>query len=456
MILDLGLRIWDCEPRIAQRREAAALLCFQSAIRKPKSEIRKGISLMEVLISMFVLLFGLMGVAAIFPVGNHYVIEGEKHDLGQLLAQNAFEEIIARGMLRPEVWLYADVDVTVGSPSVPTVTGGIEVIQPNGATSPGFFNISSTLAPDSGSGHAWVIDPMSSASAIVGSSQHLDLWPLLPSNRAFNPWIGTGLEGIRWPVRRITLPIPDPNTGGSQPLTFSVAETIFSLRDDLAVEMPDRDDTPSVQLWRTADIDINGNPNNTPNDPNDDTLLSRQYQGNYTWLATIVPETEQGHEGLQPAMRQGYPYEVSVAVFRKRVPTPSPETERLLQAEMLPGGELVMYDGTIDDVDKSLDGIKSGSWVAVMGVNQTSGAFMLKWYRLLALDEETITQTEAGYQIQSNTASNLVMRRAMLHGPDWPQDNNSMLNLRVAILPGVISVVTREMVLESDSLWSGN
>src|SRR5688572_8247857 len=33
---------------------------------------RPGISLLEVLISMFVLLFGLMGVAAVFPVGNHF------------------------------------------------------------------------------------------------------------------------------------------------------------------------------------------------------------------------------------------------------------------------------------------------------------------------------------------------------------------------------------------------
>ena len=54
---------------------------------------RAGISLVEILISMFVLLFGLWGVAAIFPVGNHYVIEAEKFDLGGNLAQNAFEEL---------------------------------------------------------------------------------------------------------------------------------------------------------------------------------------------------------------------------------------------------------------------------------------------------------------------------------------------------------------------------
>mgnify|MGYP001411790992 CR=1 FL=1 len=52
-----------------------------------------GISLIEILISMFVLLFGLLGVASIFPVGSHYMNEGEKFDLSSALAQNAFEEM---------------------------------------------------------------------------------------------------------------------------------------------------------------------------------------------------------------------------------------------------------------------------------------------------------------------------------------------------------------------------
>ena len=58
---------------------------------------RTGISLIEILISMFVLLFGLMGVAAIFPVGSHYTVEGEKFDFGSNLARNAFEELRTRG-----------------------------------------------------------------------------------------------------------------------------------------------------------------------------------------------------------------------------------------------------------------------------------------------------------------------------------------------------------------------
>lgn len=415
---------------------------------------RRGISLMEVLISMFVMLFGLMGVAAIFPVGNYYVVEGEKHDLGSLLAANAFEELQVRGMLRPERWLYAGTSV-----SVLTDRGTNEVIQPTdpnaspNARYPGLYNIRPGGLSGPGPGHAWVIDPMSSANAIAGTP-HLDAWPQLfelngtLSDPPENPWNSNSssyvpgtveIEGERWPVRRITLP-----QAGGIPLTSQVAEVIFRLRDDLAVEMPERDDVPSIQRWSTADL------NNTPNDPNDDTLLSRQYQGNFSWLATVVPSTREALLGLQPASRGTYLYEVSVAVFYKRVPTPAAETERLINAEMIGTGELAIYAtgaNAIEIVDAAVEEIRPSNWIAVMGVNQTTGTFMLKWYRLLALDDETHTQNLF-------FAGTSQVRYAMLMGPDWPL--GSYENLRVAILPGIASVVTREMVLEQDSMWNAN
>lgn len=264
MIADLGFRIWDLSLRPWRGHGSASIHNPQSAIRNLKSPPR-GISLMEVLISMFVLLFGLMGVAAIFPVGNHYVIEGEKYDLGQLMAENAFEELQARGILRPELWWYSD-----DAGEVNTVTGTTLFIQPSGAANPGYFNAD----PIQGSGHAFVIDPLGTAN---GAEVHFPSEADIKSN--LSPWnpppSGPSISGTLWPVRRMTLPIPDPNNPGfPQKMTTAVAETIFRLRDDLAVEMPERDDVPSIQRWVTADIDNNGNANNTPNDPNDDTLLT--------------------------------------------------------------------------------------------------------------------------------------------------------------------------------------
>ncbi len=402
---------------------------------------------MEVLISMFILLFGLMGVAAIFPVGNHYVVQGEKFDRGNTLAANAFEEIRARGMLNPEAWVYAGVSARgLSTPG----TGTEDVIDPNSGT----FNI--PLPPRNnprlpGPGHAFVIDPMSSASAWeLGNRTNLDAWPQYSKVGMINAdnrlWVGfdrtipiTQIDGGRWPARRVTLRIPDPNGSPYQQMTSPVAETIFRLRDDLAVELPERDDYPGILRWNT----------------NGTQLLTRQYQGNFSWLATVVPLTLDGREALQPAVREHHPYEVSVVVFYKRVDAPQPETERQIDAEMLPGGELVMYGtgtATTTDVDDKFEDVKSGDWVCVMGINETTGVFLLKWYRLLALDEEAY---EDGLDSQSGS---FPQRRAMLLGPDWPIPTTGPNagfagRLRVAIFPGVASAVTREMVLQTGTLW---
>jgi len=404
---------------------------MHSALRS----FRRGISLLEVLLSMFVLLFGLMGVAAIFPVGHHYVVEGEKFDQGSTLAQNAFEELRARGILRPQFWLYASNELSSDSKAP-----NDEFIQPIvhvGPTDPGIFSVLTSTDP--GPGHAFVIDPLGAANTDeihFPFSAH----SLNPDN---NPWINAAvpLAGDIWPVRRLTLPA----TSMTNPMNGPIAETIFRLRDDLSVEQPEKDDSPSIQLWK---------------DDGAGALLARQYVGNYSWLVSVVPTTidqsgvpvEQSLLALQPANSGygSYDYDVSVVVFRKRDTTPSLDSERLIEAEILNDGEMAIYSTTStadEEVDAALEDIRPGNWIAVMGVNQTTGAFIMKWYRLLALDDENSDVTLADTSTPRG-------RYAMLAGPDWPE--NSFENLRAVILPGAITVVTRQMKMEDRSLWSEN
>ncbi len=373
------------------------------------------------LISMFVLLFGLMGVAAIFPVGNYYVVEGEKFDLASGIAQNAFEELRARGMLKPALWMYGDSAIGAVKP----------VMQPNGTNSGDFAN---KFPPGTavGPGHAFVIDPIGSANVTQSNAVN---FPYISSS---NFWQGgtPKLPGSRWPVQRITLP-----QAGNVPLTADVAKTIFQLRDDLSVDQPKQNDVPSKQLW-----DVDGTD-----------LLRRQYKGNYTWLATVVPTTREGVDALQPS-HEAYgeiACDVSVVVFRKRDEIPSGNSERFALGELLPGGELVVYDASGNGknpaaLDAVFDGIRSGTWIALMGVNRTSGDFVMKWYRILSVDDET--QTE---QNVNTITGSVALRRAMLIGPDWPTVPDSTFegNIGIGIFPGVISVVTKPLRMESSSLW---
>jgi len=429
---------------------------LNSAFRNPHSAFPLGISLIEVLISMFVLLFGLMGVAALFPVGNFYAQKGEKYDLGGALGQTAMEALKTRGLLRPEKWLYAS--------NPPGQKGGITpapVMLPN----TGRFNVPLRFGA-SGSkkehpGHAFVIDPlgMAAGASVSKGTPWLESFPLWNKQQSgtnnkvpvmIRAWrdamTAAGVvSGTDWPVRRLTLDVnPNPNTPFS--MTGPVADILFRLRDDLVVEQPKQDDHPAIQRWEVAD------PNNTPNDPTDDSLLARQFQGNYSWLATIVPTSTAALAGLQPADSGygQYDYEVSVVVFRKRDITPSAESERLVDARLLVGGEIEMFiqgNNSPANLDPAFQDIRSGDWIAVMGVHPTTGVFLLKWYRMLALDRETSVNP-------NNT--NEYLRRAMLAGPDWPfggSTNTVAANLKVALLPGAIGVVTKPMKMETDSLW---
>lgn len=66
------------------------------------SHDRRGITLMEVLISMGILTVGLASVAALIPAGRSQAIKAAIYDRGSTLASNAAAELITRGFLRTE------------------------------------------------------------------------------------------------------------------------------------------------------------------------------------------------------------------------------------------------------------------------------------------------------------------------------------------------------------------
>jgi hypothetical protein len=479
--------------RDVRRRRRSAL----PTAHCPLPTSRRGISLLEILISMFVLLFGLMGVAAIFPVGNHYAVEGEKYDRDVALADAAFAELAARGMLRPDRWLYAMSEPNFSDNVSTPVISQVNDLTNNPPLRKDEFAIPLLSTTGEHPGYAFVIDPLGTAAGALEYNNVsivpfpwfdvTDFGASAPTPNTDMPaeWTDAGLAGDFWPIKRVTLDVdPRPGVhamGGSdpgnpRPMSAAQAESIFRLRDDLSVDLPAEDDRPGIQPWLMDDV------NNTPDNPADDVPLARQYKGAYSWLATVVPTTADdlpdstdALEALQPA-HPGYGqkyYDVSVAVFHKRSPaTPSPESERSIAAELLPGGELVMWSQNSDAVDAAVEGVRPGHWIAVAGVVPSSrfNAFTgfappmlaIKWYRLLSLDDETLDASDPQSRIvihdsDGSPITPVFYRRAMLDGPDWPNvaGQNYIPHLRALIMPGVIGVSTRSVKMEvPNSLWS--
>lgn len=459
-----------------ERRLPRRCLAGLGVCAAPRGRARGGISLLEVLISMFVLLFGLMGVAAMFPVGNHYAAQGQRFDRAAAAAPAAFAELKTRGYLRPEKWLYSGVvSGTTGQPlnaaSRAYPPQSPVVIQDGYGTMPGMFNVT---AANIGPGRAFVLDPLGAAAAFEVGAQYGDVFPgaffdgnspdggagtlNAPNNFAMPaPWqaaftAASGGSETYWPIRRVTVKgVDDTNTFAFRYLRREAADTVCRIRDELSVAVPKNGDLPGQQLWKLAD------PNGTEKDFSDDLPLARQYSGNYSWLATIAPANTASVVALQPG-HSDYgllAYEVSVALFSRRDEVPSPQSERAIAAEMTIGGELVAYspgysNDDLDAVNNALKDIRAGQWIAVAGVHATTGNFLLKWYRILSLQDEISDTTDD--QITLSNGSRVLGRRLMLDGPEWPV--NSMTNLRAILLPGVFGVTTQALKMETDSAWT--
>src|SRR4051794_27874008 len=110
------------ETRVESRRsceERGARSEFRAARRQPpapspRSRPRSGLSLTEVLIAMGILTLGLLGVAAVFPVGSFYMQKAEISDKGSAIAQSVMNDLLARGMLDPSKW-FVQVPFTTSS-----------------------------------------------------------------------------------------------------------------------------------------------------------------------------------------------------------------------------------------------------------------------------------------------------------------------------------------------------
>ncbi len=62
------------------------------------SNRRRGISLLEVLISVFIISIGLVGVLSLLPVGHHEALEGTLADRAALVGKYAVRDYRTRGM----------------------------------------------------------------------------------------------------------------------------------------------------------------------------------------------------------------------------------------------------------------------------------------------------------------------------------------------------------------------
>lgn len=385
----------------ASRRLCVSALKSSSVRSRPRSPAksgadRRGISLMEVLISMFVLAIGLLGVAALIPAGRHEIVEATKLETAAMVGRNAFRDIQTRGYLNPNRWARSFVPATpsyvfsTADPANPFVVRDVFGGTTNGPQVAYAFDPLGRLAPAGAYGFNF---PFSATAA---------------SN----------------PPKLMRI-FPCPATTSTAAQALGAYDLAFRSSVDLKTEPnATNKDLPPLQFWYKTGT----------------TPLRRMSDGNYSWLATITSDPSR--------LATGGDVNVAVAVFYKRDMSAAgageytatvgsfpldPTANATVNMTRMPSGGEVVLANLPNDATGKLKAVKPGQWVMLAGFRMTTGATPVqlnyyRWYRVLS----------AGNPV--GTGQNVT-----LAGQDWTVVRQ---NTQVWIFDNIVSVYEKSMPLE--------
>ena len=396
---------------------------------------RRGVTLLEVLISMGILLVGLLGAASLFPVGSYFMQRGDIADRGSQIAQQAFADLVTRG-IDPDEWQVWD------NGAYRPMGQSMRAWMTKYRQSVGNFSIGDfQTALNQAGGFAYLVDPIGIAAGTQAGldPQALSIAPFNADLEWLNPPDLPGIDasatrinnswsmfGSNFPVRRLTT---SSASMGSLPNAL-LAEQRFASRDDLSYATQDVD-LPTHQRVRGFGSQ-GGNPPQVG--------WTRDHAGHFSWLVSIAPSQSKAREALATDPT-AYTYDVTVVVFYRRTPSTMYQTERLVGGQVIAtgtgGGEILLTqlnDGVAGSPDEEL---RQGQWVMVCGPHPSATPeeplFFTQWYKVLAIDEE-----EKGYLQDEDT-----QRLVGLRGPDWPWPPGAQV--RVGLFPGAVAVHTKSL-----------
>jgi hypothetical protein len=370
--------------------------------------------LLEVLFSMFVLAVGLLGLAAMVPVGKHQVTEASHADRSTAIGQAAHKEIKVRDALDPATWRFFNY---TGNAFQAYPASGVVTLP-------------------------FVVDPLAITSNINSGSSDPQ-FAFFPHGNG-NPNFRTAAPMLA-KLDRISLTSVSSSTAASN---WALADRIFRSFDDRTFELPS-----DVTLRPQHMVDSSGVPLPTPS----------QSEGNYSWLFMV-----------SPPQFAGGPSTVSVVVFYKRdlvVATSGtePASERFVYLDLVNGGlggsfggdaqlrtlsaapsdSGTMATATSSEFAEKVLKVRPNQWILVSGQLTSGSVPVHKWYRVVSTSE------------MQSTASPWVVD-VTLAGPDWnggvfnDMESGGFTTMFATICDGVVGVFEKTIQLDEPSLWTAH
>lgn len=408
---------------------------------------RTGLSLLEVLISVFILTVGVLSVVALIPVGTHNMLETSKLDRGSALARAALRDVKTMGLLDRRLWCDAKLNANsliANNPAFPTFA--INPVVPN-------------ITSDPLLGQAFMIDPLGIAQyyedvAAVGGtpSSAITRFPYLPGPTDPN-------DLLHIPRLSVTML---PLGYGNPVLRRGFFERLFVCPDDALLHVPEEGDARPAQQFTFSDGSFSYQvPDPSSAGSGDPVPIARQAEGHYSWLLTAVPiPNDTPGDATKLHLDHQRRYRVSIVVFFKRSFDFDGGAERRAFVQILGGGDVRLLIDAANDPE-ALE-LKRNEWLLLFasktdqrldynpGVGFPGYRKVAHWFRVVGLDQEPVRETMAD-------GKDYWTRYVTLAGPDWDRNTRvggptvpSSLNIDACafLMDNIVAVHTTELEVE--------
>ncbi len=375
---------------------------------------RRGVTLMEVLVSIFILSVGMLGVAALIPIGRNTLVATGKADRSGACGRAAMRLLKnTRVLERSDTVCYR-----------------------------WYQNGNTTINPYD----SLCLDPLGCARSSFNS-----VLRRFPSST-----VNLNDSSNTYAMPRISLYVP----GSTTVMPLETAERWFTWQDDrlFDISVEDRQQRPRQMIRFDTDV-VAPVPWLSAKDTRVGTgtaALTTESEGAYSWMATLSPHywyASAATANQTPTLDQ-LSYNVSIVVFYRRNLN-LPSVDEALPCERVAlvdngsmtslrvgvgGGRILLYiDRRATDNRRWLE-MEDGQWIMLAGRTSSQPVMTLfRWYRVVSAGE--VYQSGSRYY-----------RYVTLEGPDWP--SSVMSQTRAVIMTGVVGVYTMPLEREgAGGLW---
>lgn len=374
---------------------------------------RSGVTILEVLFAIGVVIVGLLGIASILPVAGHQASESARAAESQALAQDWYAEIFTRQLHHSSSWIYYN-DLASSPGYVPYAAIGTGKTGTPNCVFPRVVNKQPVCIdpmfftdPDLRSATMPSAPPYGFVQSVPSAVRPVDRWyrpSVFPYYQdRYNPTVDPAYEidtTVAWgeQPRMVRVTFPTPGAAGI-PAGAKFVEQVFASQDELAIATDLADSSiPPVRMPALYD--------NPPASGNTLPIARTSSETNYSWIATLSPnETFTGGSvefgtlslvviykrdriffdpnsaGTLPTLRTGPP-----------TPTEKPVGERMAWVVPISGDFLGGTAGRVRLIssDGVPDSLHIGDWVMLSkyaAINSSGLHSVFRWYRVIAAND---------------------------------------------------------------------